>query len=154
MCLRAIGNSIMPSCLCAWLLACPLACLPPSLQAGLPTNPNSSQTGLSMVIMMAPKVLQIPLRGPSFCPFSKRNGACNRPHFPMILRWHPILKWDGASKGPRSHSRFAENLGQCFSAQLLKIKENVLQMMKNRKSLKILRNLVTDAFSINSITLH
>ena len=62
--------------------------------------------------VFAPNSLQIPLRGPLFCPILKWDWTCNGSRFPMILRWRPVLKWDGASNGPRSHSRFAENSGK------------------------------------------
>ena len=58
-----------------------------------------------------PNSLQIPLRGPLFCPISKQDGACNEPCFSMILREHPILKWDWPRNGPLSRSRFCREFG-------------------------------------------
>ena len=45
------------------------------------------------------------------CYFASFDGACNGPHSLTILRWHPILKWDGASNRPRSHSYFCRKFG-------------------------------------------
>ena len=60
---------------------------------------------------VAQNSLQIQLWSPLFCPISKRDGDCIGPRFPMILRWQPVLKWNGASNEPLFHSRFCREFG-------------------------------------------
>ena len=59
----------------------------------------------------APNFLKILLCGLLFCPISKWDG----PHFPMILRWRPVLNWDEAGASNGSFSYFCRKFGAVCS---------------------------------------